>query len=73
MIAYPNKAEAADPALRATRLVEPLRKLMGSNTLIIDAGADPRWIEVQYRDNIHPTPEGTALLATIISESLNKN
>jgi lysophospholipase L1-like esterase len=73
VIAYPNKVEAADPALRTSRLVEPLHKLMGPNTLIIDAGADPRWIEVKYRDNIHPTPEGTALLAKIISESLAKN
>lgn len=67
--AYPNRAEAADAKLRASQLLTPLRELVGPNTQVIDVGADPRWAKVRYRDNIHPAPEGTALLATIISDA----
>ncbi|MFN3547628.1 MAG: hypothetical protein ACK4U0_09065 [Mesorhizobium sp.] len=38
---------------------------------IISIGDDSRWSKSLYRDAIHPTPEGTGVLATIIAEHLN--
>lgn len=70
IVAYPKKAEALDPALRQSRLIAPLRQVLGANVKVIDIGADPRWTSAHYRDDIHPQPESTKLLADIISEGL---
>jgi lysophospholipase L1-like esterase len=37
---------------------------------MVDVAADPRWRASFYRDEIHPGPEGTAMLADIIEKAL---
>lgn len=32
---------------------------------------DPRWKNAAFRDNLHPAPEGNALLAQLIAERLH--
>ena len=70
IVLYPNKAEANDGKLRFSALVEPMQVLSGVGVRFVDVGADRRWNTSLYRDEIHPTPEGTGILATIVSEAM---
>lgn len=70
VVAYPTEAEAKSPELRRSKLLAPIRAVVGGDVKVLDVAADPRWTGVHYRDPIHPDPEGTAILAAIVSENL---
>lgn len=46
--------------------------LRASNVDFIDVAADRRWIAAAYRDDMHPTAEGTKILADIIASGLRR-
>jgi hypothetical protein len=39
--------------------------------LVVDVARDGRWSEALYRDAVHPTPEGNAVLAAILRDAMN--
>ena len=66
---YPNREELADPALRARRFERPRGLLREAGiTAIVDLADDRRWTGALYRDVIHPTVEGTSVLAEAIAD-----
>ncbi len=68
VVLYPTKAEAADQVLRRQQLTDPLMKALSRpNVQFLDVGADGGWNAMLYRDDIHPTPDGTRRLAKILS------
>ncbi|MFC4440896.1 SGNH/GDSL hydrolase family protein [Caulobacter henricii] len=72
IVLYPNKVEASDGNLRLNALLKPMQVLSGAGLVFVDVGADSRWNTSLYRDDIHPTPKGTEVLATIIGEAIKR-
>ncbi|MET3666101.1 hypothetical protein [Caulobacter sp. 1776] len=69
IVAFPSRAEAADPGLRQRRLIDQVGRLRIDRVKLIDIGADSRWGPSFYRDDLHPSPAGTGLLAQIVAEN----
>lgn len=67
VVAYPTRAEAADAKLRH-KMLAPAWRLRRPGVSVLDLGADPRWTLALYHDDIHPSPQGMAVLAKIITE-----
>lgn len=66
VLLYPDRAGKDDTS--------PGRELLALGAdRIVDLAADPRWNDTYYRDDIHPSPAGTAVLARIIQEGLGPN
>lgn len=68
---YPTRTEMnghALPAERVGRYAAQIRSVVGEAAMLFDVGRDPRWSAKYYRDDYHPSPEGTAALAAIIHE-----
>ena len=74
IILYPNLEEVDDKAL-AQRILKPrgqvLKSLDGDVGSVVVVSEDARWSRELYRDAIHPTAAGTALLSRIIAGSLS--
>ena len=67
---YPNKNEQAGNSPVASALEKYATDLLSSqnsSVKVYSVARDPRWSESFYRDSIHPTPEGTRILASILS------
>lgn len=71
VVLYPDRSEQVEPSLREAHLGGPRVGLQqaGVKTLV-ELGADPRWTAALYRDDIHPTVEGTGILADIVADAL---
>jgi hypothetical protein len=67
---YPTKAEAADSALRAAKLNAHMTELQARDVEVIEAINTPAWSPADYRDDIHPTIDGTKKLANYIVSKL---
>jgi len=70
VVLYPDKPESLDRA-RWRQTISPHVELLrrAGVARIIDVMDDPRWSHGYYRDGIHPTPQGYAVLARIISDN----
>ncbi|OZY42798.1 hypothetical protein CJF43_04190 [Pseudomonas fragi] len=67
---YPKKVETKDPALAIANLeiyAPHLKKDKDETTRVFSVVRDPNWHNDLYRDEIHPTIEGTKILASIIN------
>lgn len=73
VVLYPTRKEAAEPTLMAraleSRMVE-LKAVMGDTVRFISVGRDHRWTTDLYRDDIHPSAQGYAVLAKVIGAGL---
>jgi hypothetical protein len=67
VVAYPNVLEAARPDIMAAKLDRPLTAMAEPGVTLMYPGHDRRWGPGLYRDAIHPTPAGMALLADLIA------
>jgi len=70
---YPTRAELADPDVAFTALdagFAPFAEALGDRIALYRVGQIPGWRAALYRDPIHPTPDGTALLARAIAAAL---
>ena len=67
---YPKKTEATDTSLSKSDLevyAQYLKQENNHNIRVFSVARDPRWNLNFYRDEIHPTVEGTKILASIIN------
>ena len=67
---YPNKNEQLGNSPVASALEKYATDLLSSqnsSVKVFSVSRDPRWSVGFYRDSIHPTPEGTKVLASILS------
>lgn len=70
-VLYPDRSEASNVESarafehRMTQQLAPFPSLR-----LISVGRDSRWREVFYRDSIHPTEAGNAMLANIVGDGL---
>ncbi len=67
---YPKKTEASLKDLAASALEIHTPNLMQNNSgniRVFSVARDPRWSTTHYRDDIHPTIDGTKVLAAIIN------
>ena len=67
---YPKKVEASVKDLAASALEIHTPNLMKNNSEnihVFSVARDPRWSTTYYRDDIHPTINGTKVLAAIIN------
>ncbi|MBH1986186.1 MAG: SGNH/GDSL hydrolase family protein [Burkholderiales bacterium] len=73
VVLYPTRKEAGEPTLMAwaleSRMVE-LKAVMGDTVRFISVGRDHRWTTDLYRDDIHPSAQGYAVLAKVIGAGL---
>lgn len=72
---YPHKAEAEDRRVAEVELLpfgSEIMEILGPDTVIVDVGADPRWIPDFYVDEVHPDPAGTRCLAEVIAAARNR-
>jgi len=73
IVLYPNKAELDDTGLLGQQVDSLVPLLQGAGVReIVRVGTDPDWQGhlQHYRDNVHPTPQGNAVLAAIIARQL---
>ncbi len=73
VLLYPNRAEASDAALSGRTLDRFEAQFAAAGVReIVWVGRDRRWQghPELYRDDVHPTPQGNAVLAAIISDAL---
>lgn len=73
-IIYPTKTETLNTNLRIQKFAANSEKLssIGNRTLFFVAEGT-RWSAEFYRDDIHPTAEGNAVLANIIKDAIQKH
>ncbi len=69
-IIYPDKSESLDAELRNKNFTPNLTKLSSMQGKIILVADDKRWQANYYRDVIHPSAEGNAVLAKIIADGI---
>jgi hypothetical protein len=71
VVLYPDRSEQARPDSYEAHLGGPRAALRQAGvTTLVELGADPRWNGSLYRDDIHPTPAGTAILADVVADAL---
>ena len=71
VVLYPDRREFARARQGLEWLPERawVESLAVANRLrMIDLAREPRWTEAMYRDAVHPTREGNALIAEIVAE-----
>lgn len=71
VVLYPDRSEASNvESARAfdQRMTQQLASF--PTTHLISVGTDPRWRDALYRDGIHPTEAGNAMLANIVGDAL---
>jgi hypothetical protein len=76
MILYPRREEVENHQLHEERLLAKKDMLKGLDAGVLDVvdlAADPRWTLSMYQDDIHPTIEGTRILADVIKTGLLSN
>jgi lysophospholipase L1-like esterase len=69
VLVYPDRNEASNPA-SPTPLdgdAAAVAALLGAKGKVVSVKSDPSWNPSLYRDAIHPTPEGNAVLAAILA------
>lgn len=67
---YPKKTETTDTSLSISDLeiyASHLKQAGNDKVRVFSVSRDPRWSNTFYRDGIHPTAEGTKILASIIN------
>lgn len=67
---YPNRSESQQSAHLAQNLEQQagaLQRALGAGVAVYSVGRDPRWHAGLYRDSIHPTEQGMAVLAAVIA------
>lgn len=72
-IIYPDNAEFLNAELRNQHFAPNLSKLAALPGDIFLVTDDKHWSANYYRDGIHPTAEGNAVLAKIISDALKSS
>lgn len=70
---YPTQAESRDALMRKNKLerqaVEILSAMHGAPVQILSLARHPNWSSVQYMDAIHPTADGTRVMAEIMTSA----
>jgi hypothetical protein len=72
---YPDQKEQSDRNLRAIQLdsrLSAVRVAAGDKVKVFQIGDDSGWSNRLYRDEIHPTVEGTTILARIIRQQIER-
>lgn len=64
--ALPEMSGQGSPSERVENHAQAVREVAGDAVSLFSVGRDPRWSTKYYRDGIHATPEGNAVLAGII-------